>query len=797
MKTFKKVLASALAAAMVVTAFPVANAEAATAPKLSATKATLYVGQSKTITVKNVAKGSKVTATSSNKKAATVSVKGTKVTVKSVKKGTATVNVKVTPKKGAAKKLTAKITVKTPTVKFTDSVTEAKIATPVKVKATATPAVSVKYYSADKSIATVGLTSGTVTGKKEGTVKVAAVIKTGTKTTKVYKEIAVVNAITAKAVATTKIDVTFAGEIEKADKANFTVTDNKGATALIKSATLDTTKKVVTLEFYSSLTSGNSYKVVAKNGEKTYEATVDYVKGTVAKIEVANQVVKATSKSAIAYKVLDENGLDITADTHVTFQGTVPCSDGYVTLTDKVVAYITVIYTNPTTGAQIKSEQFTITGAKEVAAKVDAVTVSSATITTAAAWPKEVSTTVVNDNTLTQILSVKTTDTFGATTYVSTGAVSANPEILIVDAKTGKLTPVKEGTATVNVKQGDVTNSFTLTVVAKSKKTSLAVDTASKTTTSLTENSGAKTNANVIINVMDQNSKKMSATDAIEMKLTDGAGIVSAGGAALAVDDVVNGTAGTGIALEPVKAGTAWFVVSDKTDSSVPSIYIAVTVTAADQKIAGYKFAGVPTKFDLNGDNTTPAGTTQAAIAISAVNAAGEKVTNATPDTVSGVAITLKDAAGNTLINATTDNTGAIANKLDVTDTLKNEGTYTLTATKNGVVYDSVTITVVDTSTKPSVSVKTQLFKAAGSSVALTDLFDVKDAGTTPTVNVIYTSSNTGVVTACANTTTGVSAVALGADTGSATLYGVKVLVTVGNRTYTVDLSSTPITITK
>ena len=51
MKTFKKVLASALAAAMVVTAFPVANAEAASTAKLSATKATLYVGQSKTLKV--------------------------------------------------------------------------------------------------------------------------------------------------------------------------------------------------------------------------------------------------------------------------------------------------------------------------------------------------------------------------------------------------------------------------------------------------------------------------------------------------------------------------------------------------------------------------------------------------------------------------------------------------------------------------------------------------------------------------------------------------------------------------
>ena len=39
MKTFKKVLASTLAAAMVVTALPVTPANAAAAPKLSTTKA--------------------------------------------------------------------------------------------------------------------------------------------------------------------------------------------------------------------------------------------------------------------------------------------------------------------------------------------------------------------------------------------------------------------------------------------------------------------------------------------------------------------------------------------------------------------------------------------------------------------------------------------------------------------------------------------------------------------------------------------------------------------------------------
>ena len=47
MKQFKKVVASALALAMVVTAIPTADAQAAAkAPKLNNTKKILYVGQS-------------------------------------------------------------------------------------------------------------------------------------------------------------------------------------------------------------------------------------------------------------------------------------------------------------------------------------------------------------------------------------------------------------------------------------------------------------------------------------------------------------------------------------------------------------------------------------------------------------------------------------------------------------------------------------------------------------------------------------------------------------------------------
>ena len=103
MKTFKKVLATALALAMVVTAVP--SVEAAATAKLSASKATLYAGQSKTLTVTTPStwKSVKVTATSSNKSAATVTTSAKKVTVKAVKKGTAKVTVKVTAKKAGSK----------------------------------------------------------------------------------------------------------------------------------------------------------------------------------------------------------------------------------------------------------------------------------------------------------------------------------------------------------------------------------------------------------------------------------------------------------------------------------------------------------------------------------------------------------------------------------------------------------------------------------------------------------------------------------------------------------------------
>ena len=187
MKTFKKVLASTLAAAMVVTAFPVTNAEAASTAKLSATKATVYVGGSKTLSVKTPSnwKNVKVKATSSKKSIAKISkVSGKKVTVKAVKKGTAKVTVKVTAKKAGKtvkKTLKATVTVKNPSLKTNVTKVVVNAGNTATIKATATPSsAKVTFASKDKAIATVS-SKGVVTGVAEGTTKIVVTAKYGTK----------------------------------------------------------------------------------------------------------------------------------------------------------------------------------------------------------------------------------------------------------------------------------------------------------------------------------------------------------------------------------------------------------------------------------------------------------------------------------------------------------------------------------------------------------------------------------------------------------------------------------------
>ena len=336
MKTFKKVLASTLAAAMVVTALPVTPANAAAAPKLSATKATLYVGQSKAIkvTTPKAWKSVKVKATTSKKSVATVKTSKKKVTVKAVKAGTAKVTVKVTAKKAGkkvSKSLKATITVKNPSLTL-KAANEVAVGAKETVKATVKPAsTKVVFSSSDDTIATVDATTGEVTGVKAGEVTITAKAGKTTKTVKmavkayVFKSVNQTKADTLQAVISGKTSDIKASDIKVTNTANNNVLAVKSV-AVDKN---DATK--VTITTFAEMVDGAKYNVELAGTVKDFTAT----DGVVADVNVTPvQVAANTDGTKINGQLVDKNGIVVkeflvsTKPANVDF--TLSTTQGYV-----------------------------------------------------------------------------------------------------------------------------------------------------------------------------------------------------------------------------------------------------------------------------------------------------------------------------------------------------------------------------------------------------------------------------------------------------------------------------------
>lgn len=321
MKTFKKVLASTLAAAMVVTALPVTPANAAAAPKLSTTKAAVYVGQSKTIkvTTPKTWKSVKVKATTSKKSVAKVKASKKKVTVKAVKAGTAKVTVKVTGKKSgkAVKKtLKATITVKNPSLTL-KAASEVAVGAKETVKATVKPAsTKVTFSSSDDAIATVDATTGEVTGVKAGEVTITAKAGKTTKTVKMAVKDFILKDV--KQATTTKLTATVAGNTAALKASDFVITNTSSkATVAAKSVSVDKTDKTqVTVETYVAMADGKDYTVTVADVTKTFTAT----DGKIVKAEIspASVVVPTPANNSdgsnandIVAKFTDASGVEI------------------------------------------------------------------------------------------------------------------------------------------------------------------------------------------------------------------------------------------------------------------------------------------------------------------------------------------------------------------------------------------------------------------------------------------------------------------------------------------------------
>ena len=519
MKTFRKVLASALAAAMVVTAFPVANAEAASTAKLSATKATLYVGQSKTlkVTTPKTWKSVKVKATSSKKSVASVKKSGKKVTVKAVKAGTAKVTVKVTAKKAGKsvkKTLTFKATVKNPslTLKAADVVA---VGTTEQITATVKPANTKVTYTSDKTdIATVD-EKGLVTGVKAGEVTITAKAGKTTKTVKMTVKDVILKDV--KQTTTTKLVATIAGNTANVKASDIVITNtNSKATYAVKSVSVDKSDKTqVTIETYVAMADGKDYTVALADVTKTFTATDGKI--TKAAISPASVVVPTPANNSdgsnandIVVKFTDASGVEIASVKPL--EGTTKVPTGFTYVEFKVDATNNGYLSGNTlnlykVGNVAKVTVIAHTGKYNASAVEEGNVTAEATITgvdptaiTTSAWNVKLGKKTDNASEFKNIketkLAVKDTDVYAyiqrATSDGKTANAkdytfeSSNNDVMTVstavtnvkDTTAVAVTPYKSGTAYIIVKDAkkNVVTTLAVTIGDERKVTALSLD---------------------------------------------------------------------------------------------------------------------------------------------------------------------------------------------------------------------------------------------------------------------------------------------------------------------------------
>lgn len=554
MKTFKKVLASALAAAMVVTAFPVTNAEAATKAKLSATKATVYAGQVKTIKVTAPAGATvKATKSNSNIKIAYSKTKKT-LRVRGVKAGKAKVTVKVTPKKGKAKSLKATITVKNPALSLKAADVVAVGATE-QIKATVKPAnTKVTYTSDNAEIATVD-EKGLVTGVKAGDVTITVKAGKTTKTVKMAVKDVILKDV--KQTTTTKLAATIVGNTANVKASDIVITNTYSkANFAVKSVTVDKNDKTqVTVETYVPMNDGKDYTVTLADVTKTITVTDGkIVAATISPATVVvptpdSDPVDGKNANDVSAKFTDANGVEIaTVDANAT------TLDGFAYVEWKVDATNNGYISGKTlnlykVGNTAKITVIAHTGKYNASAVEEGNVTAEATITgvapeavTTTGWSVKLGTsadkkdTTEFKNVKEAKVAVKDTDVYayiqrtesnGKTANASTGYTFESSDIDVMtvgttdsikDATAIAITPYKAGNAYIIVKDAKtkaVVTTLPVTVVAERKVTTLTLD---NNTFTLSSKDGIDTDVTVKVTAKDQYGEDSKITSGVTCK---------------------------------------------------------------------------------------------------------------------------------------------------------------------------------------------------------------------------------------------------------------------------------------
>ena len=319
MKSSKKVLAFALAAAMVVTAVPATNAQAASTAKLSAKKATVYSAGYKTVTVTTPKswKSVKVTATSNKKSVATVKkTAAKKIKVTGVKPGTAKVTVKVTYKtstKKSAKTKTKKLTYTMKVAKVGvalsgDSVVAIGSTTKLTNTKKNSSRAKITYTSSDDSIATVAA-DGTVTGVKAGKATITAKITVGKDSATTTKDVEVKNHVLSTVAQNklTELTATVAGDTKNLKATDFVIkSEATNVVYPVSKVTVDSKDaSKVTLTLFSELKDAATYDVTLDGITKTFVAS----DGKVASIALDKATIPYATETEVKLVSKDANGV--------------------------------------------------------------------------------------------------------------------------------------------------------------------------------------------------------------------------------------------------------------------------------------------------------------------------------------------------------------------------------------------------------------------------------------------------------------------------------------------------------
>ena len=511
MKSSKKVLAFALAAAMVVTAVPATNAQAASTAKLSAKKATVYSAGYKTVTVTTPKswKSVKVTATSNKKSVATVKkTAAKKIKVTGVKPGTAKVTVKVTYKTSTKKSAKAKTKKLTYTLKVAkvgvalsgDSVVAIGSTTKLTNTKKNSSRAKITYTSSDDSIATVAA-DGTVTGVKAGKATITAKITVGKDSATTTKDVEVKNYVL-KSVRQTKaneFESTIVGTTKNIKPSEITMKNTETNVVVpVKAVSVDSKDATkVTLTTFANVTDGKTYEV-------TLDGTTQTVVATDGKIETVN-VNKATipyaTETEIKLVSKDVNGVIIDEVAYgkqdsSKYDFSLSTSNGYVNgsklylnkIGDTATAEVT--YKTGKYDANGKPEG-NITSGKLTITAVDQASVNSYDVKIAKAGKKfdkvvaNKQIAVGETSANTAYFQIKDVDNNEISYYTDYTVESSDNSILMVDDasiadKEAVLTPVKAGTAYLLIKKNNtIVGSVAITVVAEKAVTTMSVDKAS------------------------------------------------------------------------------------------------------------------------------------------------------------------------------------------------------------------------------------------------------------------------------------------------------------------------------